>query len=49
MTLGPLAFTVLVWGSLAAVIGVFGYLLRVVLREVGFRKDSSGQDSKRES
>lgn len=49
MTLGPLAFTVLVWGSLAVVVGVFGYLLRVVFREMRFAKDSSCRDPEEQS
>ncbi len=48
MTLGQLAFSVLIWGSLAAVVAVFTYLLRVVLREAGFDEDSSGRDPEAE-
>lgn len=42
MTLGQLAFSALVWGSLASVVVVFAYLLWVVLREAGVAGDSSG-------
>jgi hypothetical protein len=45
MTLGSLAFAVLVWGSLAAVVAVVGYLLRVLYRETEFGIDSSGRNS----
>lgn len=45
MTLGSVAFAVLVWGSLAAVVGIFGWLLRVLYRESEFGIDSSNRNS----
>ena len=42
MTLGQLAFATLVWGSLASVVTVFGYLLWVVFRESRAVGDSTG-------
>jgi hypothetical protein len=48
MTLGSVAFAVLVWGSLAAVVGVFGWLLRVLYRETELGIDSSGRSSELE-
>ncbi|MFB6136411.1 MAG: hypothetical protein ABEJ04_06595 [Halobacteriaceae archaeon] len=41
MTLGPLAFAALVWGSLAAVAAAFASLLWALLRE-GVAGGSSG-------
>lgn len=35
VTIGPLAFAVLVWGSLALVAGIFGYELYAIVREHG--------------
>lgn len=45
MTLGQLAFATLIWGSLASVVTVFGYLLWVVFRESGVAGDSTGRTS----
>lgn len=49
MIIGPLAFAVLVWGSLAAVVVVFAQLLRVVLREARLETDSADRDPETES
>jgi len=39
MTLGPTAFGLVVWGTIAAVFAVFGYEIYAVAREYGWLGD----------